>query len=170
MTSWSCCYSCHCQKKLSHDFVFSLFVHLRCKTSLDWKASFHVVLDPKNRGDQEILDDIKIFNFKVKFRVTSQQHSTSEHHSQLLWKRPVGESTRQICSSFKFRNKGWQRNVGKWSWTLISLLTRYWTLRLCGKQLFGAIALFRAHRICTQQQEIIRAAEHLLKVWDFVKS
>ena len=34
--------------------------------------------------------------------------------------------------------------------------------------MFGAIALFRAHRICTQQQEIIRAAEHLLKVWNFV--
>ena len=115
-----------------------LCVHLRWRTSFDWEAlSFLVALDPKNRGDQEILDDIKIFKFKSQIQIPRDITTTSDNWIPFA--------------------------------TLISL-TRYWTLRLCGKQLFGAIALFRAQRICTQQQEIIRAAEHLLKVWNFVKS
>ena len=36
-----------------------------------------------------------------------------------------------------------------------------------GKQLFGAIALFRENRICTQQQEIIQAGRASLESLEF---
>ena len=33
------------------------------------------------------------------------------------WKGRFGESTRQICFANTSENKGWQRNLGSWSWT-----------------------------------------------------